>query len=97
MPVGPESLFHPFQVETDKSAESFHGNLPFAISSANRFHTHFEFGGQFVGGDPQLSHGISSLTLMSRRTALTILMGTVMVKDPSRGHEWTGGDTGGHH
>ncbi len=95
MPIRLQRFLHPFQVEADESAESIHRNLALAVGPADRFHTHAQFGGQLIGGDPEPSHGFSSLTVMSPRTVLTIAMRAVMMKDPWRGHEGTGGDTGG--
>ena len=95
MPIRLQRFLHAFQIKADKPAESGDRNLAPAVNAADELHTHSQFGGQLFGVDPEPSPGFSSLTMRSLRTMLIIARRGVMLKDPWRGHEGTGGDTGG--
>jgi hypothetical protein len=95
MPVGLHGLFHPFQIEADKPAESIHGNLAFAVGPADRLHTDFEDGGQFIAVNQELFMA-SPLCCVARCTVLTIRMRRAVVKEArgdTRGQEGTLRDT----
>lgn len=94
MPLGLQGLLHSFKIEAHKSAELFYRNLALAVGPVDGLHAHFRTTANSGAVNHDLFIG-SPLMLCALRTGPTIQRRALVVKEPCRGHEGTGGDTKG--